>query len=239
MSGAASGRNYALLIGIEFYSDSGGLESLPGVSKDVDGIGEVLATHIDGQKNFDVETLVSREDSEVSAEMVLEAIDQVFTGTTSGDHVLIYFSGHAILGPFGFQLATAEKPGPLDSGVSFDSILYRVNRASCTTTVLLDCCDAGGAGDQEVLLDGVQTIMTQLRTGVTVLAACARNEEARMLPGEMSFYTEAVVAALSGDCGHSGMEVDALHLDRFTRDRFPDQHPTLRTFGECGVLRRI
>lgn len=176
----------------------------------------------------------------VTSEDLLRAVDEMLEELTSDDHFLLYFSGHAVLGPFGFQLATAEKAGPLDSGVYFDALMHRINRAACITTILLDCCDAGGAGDREIVLEGNLLVMTEIREDVTVLASCARDEASRMLPGQMSYYTAAVVSVLSGDFASAGgAEIDALGLHAHTRDMVENQSPRFRTFGRHGVLRRV
>jgi uncharacterized caspase-like protein len=232
----------ALLIGIPHYADRE-LSSLPGVSRDLDELSRVLGKHSDGRPNFEVTSLLSTEDESITTEKLLEELDLILDGLEETDHFVFYFSGHGLLGNFGFQLATAEKSGAFDGGIHFEVLLTRFNRLRCAVTVILDCCYSGAAGDQIVHdIDGRRLLMTHIREDVTILASSRRDQRSFIEEDEdLSEYTAAIVAALDNqEAMDPGTEIDALMVHSFARSRLLGQMPVVRFFGgEQHHLRRL
>lgn len=230
--------NRALLVGMSYYVDTS-LRDLTGVERDVEELTRVLEENADGTPNFEVTPLVSTYERPLTADLLLRELD-LLIDEVEDNHLLFYFSGHGIVGPYGFQLATAEKSGAFDSGIHFDVLLHRFNQMRGAVTVILDCCYSGAAGDRNVVFDGRSLVMTYIREDVTILASSTRNQRALLEDGELSDYTAAVVEALQGGgAAGQGVEVDALQVHSHARAKLVGQTPVVRLFGSAQhCLRR-
>jgi hypothetical protein len=128
--------------------------------------------------------------------------------------VIVYFSGHGVLTPrpyiltYGYSLANL--PATAISGEELTGLL--ANISAHRLVVILDCCHAGA----QVAKDGLPhtsmpfdpLLLLSRGTGRVVLAS-SRSDE-RSWAGEMySYFTEAVLEALSG--------IGASELDGYTR----------------------
>lgn len=215
----------ALLIGITEYEDMS-LSPLPCAQADVEELGRLLESHIDGSPNFDVVPLIVSSANRLTAADILRAVDREIEGK---QHFLFYFSGHGVAGPFGLQLATLEKSDPEDSGVYFDALLHRFNRSTVPEiTVILDCCFAGGAGDRSYEHAGQALQFMHLREGITILASCRRHEESEGSIDGPSIFTKSLVGTLDG-----GSEANVLDLYQTVRHDLDTQTPVLRAFGSA------
>jgi hypothetical protein len=164
----------ALLIGVTDTAAEK-YQELPNAKVDVAVMANSLRLHKDGSQNFEVlDYVYGQTDNNTSGEL-LNAID---IGLEAEKHFLFYFSGHGDITKYGLQLVTPEKEHPFDTGVYFDTLLHRFNRAdNVEVTVILDCCYSGGAGDLSMNVQDIVRPMTQLRDGITILASSERNKK--------------------------------------------------------------
>ncbi len=218
-----SGRRVALLVGIVDYEDDS-LPALESTAKDVEIMKSALETHWDTSDNFEVIPKIVRLYEKFTAPHLVTEIESALDGAS---HFLFYFAGHGIPGKYGLQLATPEKKDNYDSGIFFDAILHRINGCDADeVTIILDCCHAGLAGDTGIA-DAFR--WTQLREGVTVLAATEAEEEAWSDPNSPGRFTEKLAERLE-----SRESPTVTVLDLFSYAAAADlegQTPVLRTFG--------
>ena len=185
----------ALVVGIDDYAAP---NQLTGCVNDAIKLSELLRTNSDdvpGSPNFDVRTLVSR-DEPVTSRKLHVAISDLFGG--SAETALLYFAGHGILNEEtnnGF-LVTQDGANP-SWGVSLSGILQQANDAHPrikSTVILLDSCQSGFAGEVPGL---GQRGVSVIGTGVTILTACHKDGVAAEINGHGKF-TDILLDGLAG-----------------------------------------
>lgn len=179
-----------LFIGINNYSH---ISSLSGCNNDAMSMASVLERHASGRPNFSNKVLTSAEE-ELSLGVLKENIRSLFSGKC--DVALLYFAGH---GQFdtdldeGLLIPQDFKPGA--EGLRISDILMWAHNAKQIENkiIILDCCEAGGAGEIRTLKGG----SSMLGEGVTILTACKKDEFAMENNGH-GVFTSLLLQALHG-----------------------------------------
>lgn len=173
----------ALVVGINAYPKS----PLYGCINDATAVGDLLETHADGSRNFDVQLEVN-----VGSRSVLRTeIVKLFRG--SFETVLLYFSGHGFINELGGYIVTPDSKR-YDEGILMDEILKLANDSkSINKIIILDCCYAGAMGSPSILGNGASFI----NEGVTILTASKCDEPSTEINGH-GIFTTLLIDALNG-----------------------------------------
>lgn len=178
----------ALIVGIDHYDEN----PLATCVRDAGGIARLLENHESGENNFDVRLLVSDE-SNIGRRILIDAIKTLFAGPA--DLVLLYFAGHCALDDATQSAALVTPDMELEAqGVTLADIMSLANRAGDairSIVIVLDCCQAGAAGE----LQGFD--VSVLGDGVTILASADRNGVAAS-NDQHGVFSELVIAGLEG-----------------------------------------
>lgn len=181
----------ALVVGIDKYPSS----PLHGCENDAAAIANIVERNGDGSPNFDVK-LLSSDSGEVSSEVLLEAIGELFSG--DAETVLFYFAGHGIIDATtssGYIVSQDGKKGSW--GMSLSELMGLANKASPrikSSIIILDSCNSGFAGE----LAGLDTSNASvIGDGVTILTACHREGTAAEDQGQ-GVFTGMLIDGLSG-----------------------------------------
>lgn len=169
----------ALVVGIDYYADSG---SLNGCVNDAYAVKSVLERHGDGSVNFSVKSMMANgAESAVSRANLKDAIKDLFSDKC--EVALLYFAGHGhIESAGGYILGSDSKRG--DEGVSLQEIMHFANTSPSTNKVIiLDSCHSGIAGANPT------TSQSELSEGVTVLTASTAEQYASEKNGKGVFTT--------------------------------------------------
>ena len=183
----------ALVVGIDDYPSP---YELSGCVNDAVEMASILETNGDGSPNFDVQRVISSEETVDSASLD-DAIKELFSG--DADIALLYFAGHGILDVdtnSGF-LVTQDGKRP-NWGINLAAVLELANKAYPrirSTVILLDSCQSGFAG--EIAGIGSAGKVSFIGTGVTILTACHREGVASEENGHGSF-TGIMLDGLAG-----------------------------------------
>lgn len=181
----------ALVIGIDDYSSN----PLQGCVNDAVAMGAILESSGNGDPNFSVRMLTSR-DGLVTGAALNDEIEELFKG--DADTVLLYFAGHGIINREtnnGFIVAQDGRRGAW--GMALSDILSLANRAYPhikSSVIILDSCHSGYVGEVASLGNNDISI---IGTGVTILTASHREGTA----GEGAnhgLFTEIVLDGLRG-----------------------------------------
>jgi hypothetical protein len=179
-----------LFIGINNYNH---VSKLSGCNNDAMAMASVLERHASGRPNFSNKVLISAEE-DLSLVVLKENIRSLFSGKC--DVALLYFAGH---GQFdtnieeGLLIPQDYKSG--GDGLRISDILQWAHNATQIENkiIILDCCEAGGAGDIRSLKNG----SSMLSEGVTILTACKKDESALENNGH-GVFTGLLLQALYG-----------------------------------------
>ncbi|MFY3455542.1 caspase family protein [Achromobacter xylosoxidans] len=181
----------ALVVGIDDYASY----PLAGCVNDAVAIGTVLESAGNGDPNFSVKTLTSR-DREVTAEVLHSELEKLFSG--DAETVLFYFAGHGIINRetnTGYVVAQDGRRGAW--GMSLGEIMALANKAYPhikSSVIILDSCHSGYAGEVASLgNDNVSVI----GTGVTILTASHRDGVASEGTTH-GLFTEIILDGLRG-----------------------------------------
>ena len=185
-----------MLIGVDDYTESPDLDSLPAVVDNVDRLAELLtAPQLWGLAPEHCTVLHNPVDP-LSA---LDAIHDAASGAT--DTFLLYFAGHGLLSPMTAELHLAL-PGTatarLYRALRYDDLRSLLN-TSCAATqkiAILDCCYSGRAL-QGTMAGTVELADQSMTEGMYVLTAAAESVVAWAPPGERhTAFTGELVRAL-------------------------------------------
>jgi len=217
----------ALIVGINSYGVDNDLNACVADAK---AMGEVLARHKDGEKNFDCLVWLDRtEDGSVITRPKLRAaLTELFN---FDDDVLLYFSGHGFLSKTGGFLCTSDATKD-DWGIPMQEVVDLTMHSSAHQVLLiLDCCHSGDiANPATINKDGGKSPLATLRENMTVIAA-SRAMEGAIEAGGHGLFTGALVDALEGGAAdHMGF-VTAPALYGYVSRRFTawDQRPVYKT----------
>jgi hypothetical protein len=180
----------ALIIGIDSYPKS----PLTGCVNDATSVAYALEKNGDGSPNFEIDLLTS-DKQEVTTFCIRNKISKLFSGDV--DTVLFYFSGHGYFDKEANSGYLVSQNGNEENlGYPLSDLLKHANDAYPhikSTLVILDCCHAGFLGETPVMDLNVSAI----GTGVTMLAACHRDQSADEQDGH-GVFTQILVDGLEG-----------------------------------------
>lgn len=179
-----------LYIGINNYDHVG---KLHGCENDAIKIASVLSTHSSGSPNFR-EKVITTSEIDVGKKLISQEIKSLFSG--SCDVALLYFAGH---GHFDENIDEGiiipQDYSDPDDGIRISDILNWADKASGikNKVIILDCCQAGSAGESSRLKGEVSVISD----GLTILTACKKEEYAQEQQGH-GVFTSLLIQALQG-----------------------------------------
>ena len=223
-----------LFIGINNYSH---VSDLSGCNNDAMAMASVLERHANGRPNFSKKILTSAEES-LSCEVLKENIRSLFSGKC--EVALLYFAGH---GQFdasideGTLIPQDYKPG--GEGLRISDILQWAHDATQIENkiIILDCCEAGGAGDNRSLKRGASTLCD----GITILTACKKDEPALESNGH-GIFTSLLLQALYGGAANVLGKVTPGSVYSFVDNALGawEQRPVFKTnVSQFVVLREV
>lgn len=230
-----SGKRKALLVGIGAYRAKEELPPLRTPRDDVDALARVLRDKKRGRFDEVVEI------ADADAQTFAKNVERFLKGASPEDLVLVYFSGHGMLGPSGglHLCATDSERDLLETSSLALTTLNKILNG-CTiaqVVVVLDCCFSGAA-DLELKSD-LGSLVTQSLgqgRGKYVITSSSALEVSRARPeDELSLFTKWLVHGLESgapDADDNG-QVTLEELFRYARDRtvaeYPEQEP--RNYG--------
>jgi hypothetical protein len=158
--------------------------------------------------------------------------------------VLLYFSGHGILTPFGGHLCTWDSTYN-DYGVAMQEIMHMAFESKSQDILLiLDCCHSGSMANPSMFNNKNSNPLSLLRENMTVIAA-SRASEVSVEAGGHSLFTAAVLDALEGGAADHMGWVTAPSIYSYVERRFAAwaQRPVyksnateLKVVRECAPL---
>lgn len=180
----------ALLVGINQYQH---IPPLSGCNADAIAMGSVLSRHASGSPNFQTVVLTTAEDK-VTRNVLRKRLQELFSGDC--DTALFYFAGHGNFDA-GIDEGTilAQDAEGASDGIRISDILNWASKAEAIKNkiIILDCCQAGAAGENRALRAGSSIISE----GVTILTACKKAEFAKEQAGH-GVFTSLMLQALQG-----------------------------------------
>lgn len=183
----------ALLVGIDAYNT---FNDLTVCVADAKSMQDLLERNADGSPNYSCRLLTYGKDSntaQLTTARLRHACNELFEYT--GD-VLLYFSGHGTLTKAGGYLAAWDSEVN-NWGIPMQEIMDLASASPAQDIlVILDCCNAGAAGNLVHSQAGRNPLAT-LRENMTVIAASRSTESALEGDGH-SMFTAAVLDALDG-----------------------------------------
>ncbi len=183
---ATADKRKALIVGIDDY----GANSLKGCVNDANAMEEVLKRNGNGEKNFDCFKLIST-DRNITLGTLRNRIESLFKGEC--DLALLYFSGHGFLDSVG-GILVSQDASKNDPGLSMDWVVKMANQSKAKEVlIILDCCYAGALGSNPTSTHSV----SELRKGITILAATTEDDHARERMGH-GLFTSILVNGLKG-----------------------------------------
>lgn len=247
-------RRKALVIGIDDYSGDLALE---GGTRDAIEIGRRLEynredpTSERGTRNWEVRYLVDDaaqvpEDMRTTVVPVLitrdvleNELERHFTSRPD-THLVLFFAGHA-MDRGGTQLIASD-----ERGVTFSRVMELArNSRAATVTVLLDCCLAGGFGNQgDASRDPFGLDVVELPQGMTVLTAASTREDSMETEGADGVvhgaFTRLLLSALDGAARDIGGRITALDIYAHVAGafRFGSQTPLLKAHVSAPTVLR-
>ncbi len=178
----------ALIVGINDYPNS----PLRGCVDDAKKMFALLSKNGDGSNNYDCKLITSENQTMVSKTFLEESLEQLLIPDT--DAAIFYFSGHGSRNLLGGFIATQDAQKP-SQGYPFHDLQTLIMKSPIKEiTLILDCCYAGGLGNDEL---GDDTTV-ELREGVTIMAACQPGQYS-MENAEGGVFTSLIVNALEGE----------------------------------------
>lgn len=222
----------ALIVGIDKYDNC---RDLSCAVNDAEAMAGLLARNDDDSINYVVRLLTSKTDpiTRVSLRQAWLELFEDFAGD-----VLFYFSGHGAQTPWGGYLVTQDGTNP-EFGVSMEDLLLLVNRSRARDVVLIvDCCHGGDLGNPPIL-QALQSPLSLLREGVTVLASSRPNEPSSELD-QHGMFTYGLLEGLSGGAADLMGNVNAASLFLYAERLFGawDQRPVYKSHtGAVSTLR--
>jgi hypothetical protein len=227
----------ALLVGIDIYETSG--NDLNFAVSDAEAMAQLLSRHEDGTPNYECRMLLdSMEDGrEITRANLRQACEDLFTDFTG--QILLYFSGHGVLTPFGGHLCTWDATQN-DWGVPMQEIMQLALESKAQDILLiLDCCHSGSMANPSMFNNKNSNPLALLRENMTVIAA-SRASEVSVEAGGHGLFTAAVLDALEGGAADHMGWVTAPSIYAYVERRFGawSQRPVYKSHAtELTVVR--
>lgn len=209
----------ALLIGINKYEKA----ALYTCENDAGRMSELLATHEDGSRNFDVRLVFNL----TCAQLRIE-IERWLDSKRAPDHALLYFSGHGYVEGSTNGYLVGKDFGSKDMGVSMEWLAEKIRVSNISEiTIILDCCYAGIYG--KVQTEGRS--VASLPQNVTLLAGVTEEDVAASRP-EYGKFTEILIEGLEGAAADPVGHVTTTSLYSLASDRLTSwqQRPVFKSY---------
>lgn len=231
------------MVGIDTYENASKLSSCVA---DAEAVGKLLEEHADQTPNYFCRVLLDRmEDGQPVTRAALRGACEELFAHFKGD-VLLYFSGHGVLTPFGGHLCAYDsKRG--DWGVPMQEVVNLAIKSEARDIILiLDCCHSGDIADPSILNTGGGDPLAVLRENMTVMAASLRAQSA-VEAGEHGLFTASLLDALAGGAADPMGWVTAPAIYAYVERRFGSwsarQRPVYKSYAtsvrvvrECAPL---
>lgn len=217
----------ALLIGINDYQK---YHQLVGCVADAKELCKLIAENEDGSPNYSCRLLTSEDPVPVTRASLRTACRNLFRDF-SGE-VLFYFSGHGSSCDTGDYLVTQD--GTKDEpGLRMNELLDMATLSHVSEgLIILDCCYAGSIGNQLGPFFPGALVQTQLREGITILAASRPKQTAKEFNGH-GLFTSLVIGALSGGSADVRGRVSAASIYGYVEQALGpwDQRPLYKSYA--------
>ena len=220
----------ALVVGINSYERT---SQLTGCVADAEAMSQVLEAHADLRPNYQCRVLLDKleDGSRITRGALYRACEELFTDIR--DDVLLYYSGHGVLTPYGGYLC-AYNSNRDDWGVPMDVIVKMANASRARDILMIfDCCHAGDFANPALLPVGNgQNPLALLRENMTVIAA-SLGSQAALEAGGHGIFTTAVLSALRGGAADIMGWVTAPAIYSYVERRFGafDQRPVYKSYA--------
>jgi len=209
----------ALVVGIDHYY--GGAGALRGCVNDAQAVAERLRRTGDGSPNADVELIVSDDRNGVDAEGLQEAVSRFF-GMGGMSVAIFYFAGHGFIDASGDgYIGSSDQK----QGMRMSSIVRLANEGvgNHSRVIILDCCNAGRAGENNGFRSDGESAIGR---GTTILTSCDRTQLARE-GARNGLFTGLLLDALDGGaadiCGNITPASVYAYIDQTLRSK--EQRP--------------
>lgn len=193
----------ALVVGINRYQH---VNCLYGCVNDAQNISQVLERNENGEKNFDIKTLLSDAGATTTHAEILDAMRDLFESET--EVALLYFSGHGFVDDEDGFLVSPDSyldgDNYLVNGIPMSTVLGLANKSKAKSRVIiLDCCHAGQMGNGQIFAN-----KAVLSEGVTILASAKKDQYAEEKDGS-GVFTNLLIDALNGSAANLMGDVTA------------------------------
>ncbi len=227
----------ALVVGIDDYEQ---FEPLRHAERDAADIAQRLRSDGDAaaEPRFDVQLICGSEQA-VTRTRLRRAVQALFRDSAGVD-LVFYFAGHGLIADAGGYLVTAD--GTIDDYGLLMEELTNLSLACEANSVLLllDCCNAGAAGDVAGTRGAEQRVV--LRENQTIIAASLPMQKAAESRREGGLFTAALKDALDGGAADILGEVTVSSVYSFVERRFSlwQQRPVAKSYvTRPAVLRKV
>jgi hypothetical protein len=222
----------ALIVGIDNY------ESAPALSScvaDAKAIGGLIERNADESPNYLCRVLLNNmEDGTPITRAALRGACEELFANFKGD-VLLYFSGHGVLTPFGGHLCAYDSKRH-DWGVPMQEVVeFAINSEARDIILILDCCHSGDIADPSILSSkrGGDPLAV-LRENMTVIAASLKTQ-ASVEAGGHGLFTVSLMDALDGGAADHMGWVTASSIYAYVERRFGSwaerQRPVYKSYA--------
>jgi len=186
-------RSRAILVGTRSYRHGSGLDDLPGITGNINGLANVLIERTRLRPAHCRVLLDQTDDREVCRRIRQDA-------GAADDLLLVYFAGHGLIDPGSGELFLAlsdsDPDDPLYSSLYFTELRELISRSRASTRVLiLDCCYSGRAITTAMASSREDAAFAQTEiAGTYTLTATSANVLARAPAGEpRTLFTGALL----------------------------------------------
>ena len=234
----------ALVVGIDTYENASNLHSCVA---DAEAVGKLLEQNADERPNYLCRVLLDELENgqPITRAGLREACAELFADF-KGD-VLLFFSGHGVLTPFGGHLCAFDSQRN-DWGIPMQEIVEMAISSQARDIILiLDCCHSGDIADPTILNSkrGGDPLAI-LRENMTVIAASLRSQPSVEAKGHGLFTASLLDALNGGAADHMGW-VTAPSIYAYVERRFGSwgerQRPVYKSYAtsvrvvrECAPL---
>lgn len=182
----------ALVVGIDGYRN----RPLRGCVKDAEAIATLLRKNGDATDNFDVHLSTFPGETQITKAFLENSLKTLFKD--GAEAAVFYFAGHGHVDKMKSVLVTAESE-TLTDGVTMGDLLTLANNSGIPNKViLLDCCHSGALGE----IPSIAANISHLANGLTIIAACRREESANEYPSG-GVFTQQLIKGLEGEAAES------------------------------------
>lgn len=233
----------ALIVGLDTYANATDLSSCVA---DAEAMSKLLEFNAERSPNYVCRVLLDKmEDGQPVTRAALRGACEELFADFKGD-VLLYFSGHGVVTPFGGHLCAFDSREG-DWGVPMQEIVELAIHSEARDIILiLDCCHSGDIADPTLLNTKRGDPLAVLRENMTVIAASLKAQAAVEMGGH-GLFTASLLDALSGGAADHMGWVTASSIYAYVERRFGSwaerQRPVYKSYAtsvrvvrECAPL---